>query len=70
MSRSPESVLSQPALTTIDHSIQDQGYEAARMLMRLLDEPSAGVTDISLPTNLVVRQSCRAVNGAAGLIAT
>ena len=30
----PESALAQPALTTIDHSIQDQGYEAARMLMR------------------------------------
>ncbi len=55
----PESVLAQPALTTIDHSIQDQGYEAARMLMRLIAEPDSTRTDVRLPTKLVVRQSCR-----------
>lgn len=55
----PESALAQPALTTIDHSIQDQGYEAARMLMRLIAEPDSTRTDVRLPTKLVIRQSCR-----------
>lgn len=57
----PESVLAEPALTTIDHAIQDQGYEAALMLIRLIDEPGTGQTDVRLPTQLVIRQSCRAV---------
>jgi LacI family transcriptional regulator len=57
----PESVLAEPSLTTIDHAIQDQGFEAALMLMRLIDEPEVGATDIRLPTRLVVRQSCRAL---------
>jgi LacI family transcriptional regulator len=57
----PESAMAHPPLTTIDHSIQDQGYEAAQMLMRLIDEPEMGATDVRLPTNLIIRQSCRAL---------
>jgi LacI family transcriptional regulator len=57
----PESVLAEPALTTIDHAIQDQGFEAALMLIRLIDEPGTGQTDVRLPTRLIIRQSCRAV---------
>ena len=57
----PESVLAEPALTTIDHAIQDQGFEAALMLIRLIDEPGTGQTDVRLPTRLVIRQSTRAV---------
>ena len=57
----PESVLAEPALTTIDHAIQDQGFEAALMLIRLIDEPGTGQTDVRLPTRLVIRQSCQAV---------
>lgn len=55
----PESALAEPALTTIDHGIQNQGYEAARMLMRLIDEPETSRIDVRLPTKLIVRQSCR-----------
>lgn len=55
----PESVLAEPALTTIDHSIQDQGYEAALMLIRIINEPDPDRTDVRLPTRLVVRRSCR-----------
>lgn len=62
----PESVLAEPALTTIDHSIQDQGYEAALMLMRLIEEPDTDQTDVWLPTRLVVRQSCQAVKREEG----
>lgn len=57
----PESVFAEPALTTIDHAIHDQGYEAALMLIRLIDEPGTGQTEVRLPTRLVVRQTCRAL---------
>lgn len=57
----PESVLAEPPLTTIDHAIQDQGFEAARMLIRVIEEPDTGQTDVRLPTRLVVRQSCKAI---------
>jgi LacI family transcriptional regulator len=57
----PESALTDPPLTTIDQSIQTMGEEAVRLLVDLLN----GVTDrpheITLPTKLVERQSCRAI---------
>ncbi|NDL60943.1 LacI family DNA-binding transcriptional regulator [Phytoactinopolyspora sp. XMNu-373] len=53
----PESGLAQPALTTIDQSMHQLGYEAARLLQELV----AGSTDQPLqrfvPTELVVRES-------------
>ena len=56
-----ESALSQPSLTTIDQSIQEMGYEATRLLVELIDEPDQEPAHLTLPTELVVRQSCRAV---------
>jgi LacI family transcriptional regulator len=56
----PESALSDPPLTTIDQSIQDMGFEAARLLIGLIDEPGRDPVHLTLPTELVVRQSCRA----------
>ena len=56
----PESALSTPALTTIDQSIQEMGFEAGRMLIGLIDEPGREPVHLTLPTELVVRQSCRA----------
>jgi LacI family transcriptional regulator len=62
----PESVFSDPPLTTIDHAIQDQGHEAAQMLMRIIEDPSSGHTDVRLPTRLVIRQSCQPVAASGG----
>ena len=56
----PESALSSPPLTTIDQSIQDMGSEAARLLIDLIDDPSRTPIHLTMPTALVVRQSCRA----------
>jgi LacI family transcriptional regulator len=59
----PESVLTEPPLTTVDQSIQDLGYEAVRLLIALVEDPerghgaSAEPIHITLPTELVVRQS-------------
>ncbi len=61
----PESALTDPPLTTIDQSIQTMGEEAVRLLVDLLN----GVTDrphqITLPTKLVERQSCRVIGRAS-----
>jgi LacI family transcriptional regulator len=57
----PESALSEPGLTTIEQPIQDMGFEAVRMLIGLIDQTPGGPLQLTLPTSLVVRQSCRAI---------
>lgn len=57
----PESTFVDPPLTTIDQSIQDMGYEATLMLIRIINEPNSGPTHLTLPTELIIRQSCRAI---------
>ena len=55
----PESALASPPLTTIRQPLQRMGAEALRLLVDLI----AGVerdTHVRLPTELVVRASCRA----------
>jgi len=55
----PESALTEPGLTTIEQPIQDMGHAAVRMLIGLIDG-APGPLQLTLPTSLVVRQSCRA----------
>ena len=57
-----ESALASPSLTTIDQSIQEMGYEATRLLVELIDDPDQEPAHLTLPTELVVRQSCRALH--------
>jgi LacI family transcriptional regulator len=59
----PESALTDPPLTTIDQSIQTMGFEAAKLLVRLIDEPDSDPVHLTLPTELVIRQSCRTFSG-------
>jgi LacI family transcriptional regulator len=61
----PESALTQPPLTTIDQSIQQMGYEAARLLVELIANPDQAPQHISVPTRLVERQTCRAIGTAS-----
>jgi LacI family transcriptional regulator len=56
----PESALSNPPLTTIDQSIQEMGFEATRLLIDHIADPFLAPVHRTLPTQLVVRQSCRA----------
>jgi len=56
----PDSALTDPGLTTIAQPLQDMGFEAVRMLIGLIDHTAAGPSQLTLPTELVVRQSCRA----------
>ena len=55
----PESALCEPPLTTVEQSIQQMGYEAVRMLIGLIDNPSSPPEQVVLPTRLVERSSCR-----------
>ena len=55
----PESALNSPPLTTVDQSIQRMGFEAVRLLVGLIKGGSPEPQHITLPTELVVRQSCR-----------
>ncbi len=55
----PESALTDPPLTTIDQSIQQMGFEAVRLLIELIADPAREPVHLTLPTELVVRQSSR-----------
>jgi LacI family transcriptional regulator, galactose operon repressor len=61
----PESALSEPPLTTIEQSIQTMGYEAVRMLIGLIEDPSGSPAQVVLPTRLVERGSCRPLSPAS-----
>ncbi|MFS0702273.1 LacI family DNA-binding transcriptional regulator [Cellulomonas sp. 179-A 4D5 NHS] len=54
----PESALAVPQLTTVAQPIQEMGYQAVRMLIDLVEGRSPAQTHVSLPTELVERQSC------------
>jgi DNA-binding LacI/PurR family transcriptional regulator len=53
-----------PPLTTMRQGIEEIGHEAARTLVRLLENPEQGPRRVLLPTELVIRQST--VGGLSG----
>jgi LacI family transcriptional regulator len=56
----PESALMTPALTTIEQPMALMGQRAIAMLVELLGGGTLATTHVTLPTRLVVRQSCGA----------
>ncbi|MFF0153865.1 LacI family DNA-binding transcriptional regulator [Micromonospora sp. NPDC005203] len=60
----PESALTLPGLTTVDQSMYQLGYEAARMLKSLVTGEWEGPRQVVLPTDLVVRGSSAPPRGA------
>ena len=54
----PESALSEPPLTTIEQPIQQMGFDATEILIRLIAKQPVPEHTM-LPTKLVVRGSCR-----------
>ncbi|MGC4813300.1 LacI family DNA-binding transcriptional regulator [Micromonospora sp. DT228] len=61
----PESALTEPGLTTVDQSMYQLGYEAARMLKSLVTGEWEGPRQVVLPINLVVRGSSAPPRDAA-----
>jgi LacI family transcriptional regulator len=55
----PQASLTHPALTTVNQPLEKMGRVATQMLLDLLNEPEKQVKRIELPTELVVRDSCR-----------
>jgi LacI family transcriptional regulator len=59
----PESALSDPPLTTIEQPIQQMGFDATLLLLRLIEGEEVPSTHTMLPTKLVVRGSCSPPGG-------
>jgi LacI family transcriptional regulator len=57
----PESALSSPPLTTVNQPIRTMGERAIELLIQLIRGETAETTHLTLATNLVVRQSTRAI---------
>lgn len=63
----PESAYSQPALTTVDQFIDQMGYLATEMLISLVQGEPLDGEHREIATQLVVRDSCRAIAGGNGV---
>ena len=59
----PEVAYYDPALTTVDQFIVKMGYVATEMLIRLIQGERVENNLYEMPTQLVVRDSCRALKG-------
>jgi LacI family transcriptional regulator len=55
----PQASLVRPALTTINQPLEKMGRVATQLLLGLLDDPEKGAERIELPTQLVIRDSCK-----------
>jgi LacI family transcriptional regulator len=63
----PEAAYFNPALTTVDQFIHKMGYVATEMLIGLIQGEPLESDLYKMPTQLVVRDSCRAVAGNASV---
>jgi DNA-binding LacI/PurR family transcriptional regulator len=57
----PEAAYIHPGLTTIDQSVNKMGYVATEMLISLVQGESLDSNLHRMPTQLIIRDSCRAV---------
>ncbi len=55
----PQASSVNPPLTTVRQPLEQMGSSAARMLLHYIAEPDRPVERLELPTELIVRQSCR-----------
>jgi LacI family transcriptional regulator len=53
-----------PAISTVRQPLEKMGRVAAQMLLEIIRNPGARKDNLELPTELVVRDSCRAINDA------
>lgn len=55
----PQAASVHPPLTTVRQPLEQMGSIATRMLLKYIVEPDQPVERIELPTELIIRQSCR-----------
>jgi LacI family transcriptional regulator len=60
----PQAAHVHPALTTVRQPLEDMGRVATRMLLEYISHPDRAVERVELPTQLVVRQSCKPLDHA------
>jgi LacI family transcriptional regulator len=60
----PEAALADPGLTTVDQSIEEMGFIATQMLIKLIEGVKLDSNLYKTSTRLVVRRSCQAPEGA------
>ncbi|MBF8185702.1 LacI family DNA-binding transcriptional regulator [Nonomuraea sp. K274] len=63
----PESMMTEPALTTVEQPIQLMGRLAVEMLLEMLAGREPAQRHVRLPTRLVTRASCAPLPGGPGL---
>jgi LacI family transcriptional regulator len=56
----PVATYTDPPLTTVRQPVYDMGVNAVKLLLRLIEEETAGPLSTILPTELVIRASCGA----------
>lgn len=61
----PEAAYSDPALTTVDQFVDKMGAIAAQMLVDLVEGRTLDSLLYEMPTQLVIRDSCRALESSA-----
>jgi len=61
----PEAAFMRPALTTVDQSIDRMGYVATEILIHLIQGETLDSNLHKMPTQLIIRDSCRAIPGNA-----
>jgi LacI family transcriptional regulator len=54
-----------PPLTTVCQPLREMGRAATRMLLGFIEDPNRGVERIALPTELIVRATCRSITGTS-----
>jgi DNA-binding LacI/PurR family transcriptional regulator len=63
----PDAQWTNPPLTTVRQPMRDMGRQATRMLLGTIDEPDRNPERIELPTELIVRSTCRSSTGSASI---
>lgn len=57
----PQAMRSVPGLTTVDQSVSEMGFIATTMLIKLMQGKPLDESVCKVPTQLVIRDSCRAI---------
>ncbi|MFN2130135.1 MAG: LacI family DNA-binding transcriptional regulator [Anaerolineae bacterium] len=55
----PQAVQVHPPLTTVRQPLEEMGRTATRMLLEYIKDPQRPIERVELPTELVIRESCR-----------